>query len=64
MIIGIDAYHESKKRMSSVIGFVASMNASYTRWFSTAIIHKSTHQEFSPNLHVAMNKALYRFKKV
>lgn len=64
MIIGIDAYHETRKRYCSVVGFVASIDRFFTEWFSSAIIHKSSHQEISTSFHVVMNKALDKFKQV
>jgi len=64
MIIGIDTYHEIKKRYCSVVGFVASMDNFFTEWFSSAIIHKNSHQEISTSFHVVMNKALDKFKQV
>lgn len=36
MVIGIDTYHDSAKKGRSVVGFVASMNKSLTRYYSRA----------------------------
>ena len=34
MVIGIDTYHDSSRRGRSVAGFVASLNATYSRYFT------------------------------
>jgi aubergine len=34
MIIGIDTYHDTLRRGRSVAGFVASMNTTFTRYFT------------------------------
>lgn len=38
MICGIDTYHDTKKKDNSVGAFVASLNPSFTEWYSRAII--------------------------
>ncbi|KAH8270159.1 hypothetical protein KR018_004992 [Drosophila ironensis] len=38
MICGIDSYHDPSNRSNSVSAFVASMDSSYTQWFSKAVI--------------------------
>lgn len=38
MICGIDSYHEPGGRGNSVSAFVASLNKSYTRWYSNAVM--------------------------
>uniref|UniRef100_A0A3Q3RHZ1 Piwi-like protein 2 n=1 Tax=Mastacembelus armatus TaxID=205130 RepID=A0A3Q3RHZ1_9TELE len=34
MVVGVDVHHDSSKAHQSVMGFVASMNSSLTRWYS------------------------------
>ena len=34
MVCGIDSYHDATKKGGSVAGFVASLNQTFTRWFS------------------------------
>jgi len=34
MVCGIDAFHDATKKGGSVAGFVASINQTFTRWFS------------------------------
>ncbi|KAJ6642570.1 Protein argonaute-3 [Pseudolycoriella hygida] len=38
MICGIDTYHDTKKKQNSVSAFIASINPTFTKWFSRAII--------------------------
>jgi len=49
MICGIDTYHDSVRKNASVCAFVATSNATKTRYFSRATIQE-THQELSANL--------------
>uniref|UniRef100_UPI00358E54D2 piwi-like protein 2 n=1 Tax=Myxine glutinosa TaxID=7769 RepID=UPI00358E54D2 len=39
MIVGMDVFHDTTKRMCSVAGVVASLNSSGTQWFSRIIKH-------------------------
>jgi len=34
MVCGIDSFHDTAKKGGSVAGFVASLNQTFTRWFS------------------------------
>ncbi|XP_030569875.1 protein argonaute-3 [Drosophila novamexicana] len=38
MICGIDSYHDPRQKGSSVAALVASLNSSYTHWYSKAVI--------------------------
>lgn len=40
MICGIDTYHDPTKKGNSVSAFVASLNGTFTRWYSRAVIQK------------------------
>lgn len=64
MIVGIDVYHEKNKQMSSVVGFVASMDRTFTEWYSVAGMQKSTHQELMKSIQDAFHKVVSQFKKV
>jgi hypothetical protein len=64
MIVGIDVYHEKSKQMSSVVGFVASMDRTFTEWYSVAGMQKSTHQELMKCIQEAFHKVVVQFKKV
>ena len=41
MIIGIDTYRDSQSRSSHMVGFVASINATCTRYYSRVIEQRS-----------------------
>lgn len=64
MVIGIDTYHEKGNQMSSVVGFVASMNRTFTEWYSVAEIQKSTYQELMISMQNAFHKVANQFKLV
>ena len=36
MVCGVDVYHDPTRRGESVVGFVASINPTCTRWYSRA----------------------------
>lgn len=40
MICGIDTYHDAAKKDNSVSALVASLNGTYTKWYSRAVIQK------------------------
>ena len=56
MVVGFDVYHD-KKQSRSVGGFVASMNPSFTRYYSSVDLHKNN-EEISPSFMLHMEKAL------
>ncbi|XP_015367176.1 PREDICTED: protein argonaute-3-like [Diuraphis noxia] len=62
MIVGIDVYHEKGKQMSSVVGFVASMDKTFTEWYSVAAMQRSTHQELMKSVQDAFHKVVIQFK--
>lgn len=62
MIAGIDTYHDPKQKSNSVSAFVASLNDSYTRWYSRACI-QSKKEEFINGLCASMEKALKAYQK-
>lgn len=64
MIVGIDVYHEKGKQMSSVVGFVASMDKTFTEWYSVAAMQRSTHQELMKSVQDAFHKVIIQFKAV
>ena len=53
MVVGIDTYHDSAKKGRSVGGFVASLNGSFTRYYSQTIFQSSM-QELIDGLKVCM----------
>jgi aubergine-like protein len=42
MIVGIDTYRDSQSRSSQMVGFVASMNPTCTRYYSRVIEQRSS----------------------
>ncbi|XP_044317447.1 protein argonaute-3 isoform X2 [Drosophila rhopaloa] len=44
MVCGIDSYHDPSNRGNSVAAFVASMNSSYTQWFSKAVFQTKSEE--------------------
>lgn len=64
MIVGIDVYHEKNKQISSVIGFVASLDKTFTQWYSVAKIQNNTQKEIGDNIHIAFYEILNGYKEV
>lgn len=62
MICGTDTYHSPMKKENSVAAFVASLNSTYTKWYSKATI-QSNHEELLHGLSVSMANALSAYKK-
>ncbi|XP_077548297.1 piwi-like protein 1 [Haemaphysalis longicornis] len=63
MIIGYDTYPESGCKGQSAGAFVASMNRTFTRWYSRVAFHK-THQELGNTLAKHLQDAIGRYSKV
>lgn len=62
MICGIDVYHASAQATGrAVCGFVASMNDSMTRWYSTCEFHKSD-REIADHIRVMFVKCLNEYR--
>ncbi|XP_033236662.1 protein argonaute-3 isoform X1 [Drosophila pseudoobscura] len=62
MICGIDSYHDPSNRGNSVAAFVASLNASYTQWYSKAVIQTKS-EEIVNGLTSSFEAALNSYKK-
>jgi len=60
MICGIDTYHDSAQKNSSVCAFIATSNQSKTKYFSRATIQQ-THQELSNNLMLTVKSSLENY---
>lgn len=63
MICGIDTYHEIGQKSKSVSAFVASLNSSYTKWFSKAII-QTKNEELAHGLVISLVKSLDAYRKM
>jgi len=61
--VGIDTYHDSAKKGRSVGGFVASLNGSFTRYYSKTIFQSSM-QELIDGLKTCMTAALRKWHQV
>lgn len=62
MICGTDTYHNPSKQVNSVSALVASLNNTYTKWYSKATI-QSNREELSHGLSISMGDALNTYKK-
>ncbi|KAH8379868.1 hypothetical protein KR009_007745 [Drosophila setifemur] len=62
MICGIDSYHDPSNRSSSVSAFVASMDSSYTQWYSKAVV-QTKGEEIVNGLTASFESALKLYKK-
>jgi aubergine-like protein len=62
MICGIDTYHEAGHNGITVGGFVASLNASYTKWYSKPCF-QSKREELISGLVIAMQSSLSSYLK-
>lgn len=62
MICGTDTYHNPSKQVNSVVALVASLNNTYTRWYSKATI-QSNNEELAHGLSISMGDALNEYKK-
>lgn len=49
MVIGFDVYRDKAKRKRSVGGFVASLNSTFSSWYSQCKVHRQN-EEISGHL--------------
>jgi aubergine len=63
MIIGIDVYHKTEKKYKSIAGFVSSLNAEQTRWYSK-VCFQMVGQELTDTLKVAFTQAIKKYQEV
>lgn len=64
MIVGIDVYHEGKQLLTSIVGIVASMNETFSKYFSMTLNQKNTRQEVSCGMRLVFTKILKAYKDV
>lgn len=62
MIVGIDTYHEANNKGHSVAGFVATVNSTFTKYYSKAAIQQKK-EELINGLLVSMSNALNYYQK-
>lgn len=63
MFVGIDVYHDVRKVFPSVVGLIASMNNSCTKYFSKVCIQR-IHQEITDNMQPLFSEALESYAEV
>uniref|UniRef100_UPI00358F629F piwi-like protein 1 n=1 Tax=Myxine glutinosa TaxID=7769 RepID=UPI00358F629F len=63
MVIGVDTYHDTSMRGSSIGGFVASLNGRMTRWYSRVIM-QNPGQELADGLKVCISAAVKKWSSV
>nr|XP_058145769.1 piwi-like protein 2 isoform X2 [Dasypus novemcinctus] len=63
MVIGMDVYHDPSRGMRSVVGFVASINLTLTKWYSR-VVFQIPHQEIVDSLKLCLVGALKKFYEV
>ncbi|KAF1743405.1 hypothetical protein MXB_3807, partial [Myxobolus squamalis] len=62
MIVGIDVCHDTGSNRNSWLGFVASLNSTFTRYYSKAI-RQPPRTEIADSLHALMKTALEQYHK-
>ncbi|XP_033157576.1 protein argonaute-3 isoform X2 [Drosophila mauritiana] len=62
MICGIDSYHDPSNRGNSVAAFVASVNSSYSQWYSKAVV-QTKREEIVNGLSASFEIALNIYRK-
>lgn len=63
MVVGVDVHHDTSKTRQSVMGFVASLNSSLTRWYSRVTFQTPT-EELICGFRVCMLAALQKYYEV
>ncbi|XP_068616993.1 piwi-like protein 2 [Brachionichthys hirsutus] len=63
MVVGVDVHHDTTKKRQSVMGFVASVNSSLTRWYSRVTFQTPT-QELISGFKVCFLAALQKYYEV
>ncbi|KAG7489427.1 piwi 2 [Solea senegalensis] len=63
MVVGVDVHHDTSKKHQSVMGFVASVNSSLTRWYSRVTFQTPT-EELISGFRVCLLAALQKYHEV
>jgi len=61
LVMGIDTYHDPRHREPSVVGVVASMNKTLTKYLSVPLRQQTTKNEVAEALHSCMKTILEQF---
>jgi len=64
MIVGYDTYHDTMAKSKSVGALVASLNATFTKFISSANIHDTPNSEIDGSMKPAMTKALRKYMEL
>ncbi|XP_041827468.1 piwi-like protein 2 [Melanotaenia boesemani] len=63
MVVGVDVHHDTSKVHQSVMGFVASVNSSLTRWYSR-VTFQTPNEELISGFRVCLLAALQKYYEV
>uniref|UniRef100_A0AAV2MSY8 Piwi-like protein 2 n=1 Tax=Knipowitschia caucasica TaxID=637954 RepID=A0AAV2MSY8_KNICA len=63
MVVGVDVHHDTSKSRQSVMGFVASVNSSLTRWYSR-VTFQTPSEELICGFRVCLLAALQKYYEV
>lgn len=63
MVVGIDAFHDPARKGKSIAGVVASVNSTFSRWYSKCII-QGPNQELADALQVAFTNCLSKYFEI
>lgn len=63
MVIGVDVHHDTSKVHQSVMGFVASVNSSLTRWYSR-VTFQTPNEEMISGIRICLLAALQKYYEV
>ncbi|XP_062240466.1 piwi-like protein 2 [Platichthys flesus] len=63
MVVGVDVHHDTSKKHQSIMGFVASVNSSMTRWYSRVTFQSPT-EELIKGFRVCLLAALQKYYEV
>ncbi|XP_021166031.2 piwi-like protein 2 [Fundulus heteroclitus] len=63
MVVGVDVHHDTSKSHRSVMGFVASVNSSLTRWYSRVTFQTPT-EELIHGFRVCLLAALQKYHEI
>ncbi|CAG9320746.1 unnamed protein product [Blepharisma stoltei] len=61
MVIGIDIFHDTVSKAKSVMGFVSSINPTFTKYYNTAKVQERVGQEIVGSVSICLKEALGAF---
>lgn len=62
MLCGMDTYHDTTRKADSVAAFVSSINGTFTKWFSQAVVQRCK-EELGNGLCFAMKASLIAYRE-